>query len=91
MSYGMTRNILNSEFGIQKDLNTRSLGKFTFDFRCIDPFNMNKQSNTVFGIRQIEAYNKAMRTFTLDITWRFNEAQKKYRGTGAGESQKKRV
>lgn len=32
-----------------------------------------------------------MRTFTLDITWRFNEAQKKYRGTGAGESQKKRI
>lgn len=91
MTYRMTRSTVNTNLGIQKDLNTRSLGKFTFDFRCYDPFNIQKTSNIVFGIRQIESCSKAMRTFTLDITWRFNEAQKKYRGTGAGESQKKRM
>ncbi|MBQ0021846.1 MAG: TonB-dependent receptor [Prevotellaceae bacterium] len=91
MTYRMIGNTWNTNLGIQKDLNTRSLGKFTLDFRCYDPFNIQKTSNIVYGIRQIESRSKAMRTFTLDITWRFNEAQKKYRGTGAGESQKKRM
>ena len=91
MTYRMIKNIWHTSVGIQKDLNTRSLGKFTFDFRCYDPFNIQKTANIVYGIRQIEGHNKAMRTFTLDITWRFNEVQKKYRGTGAGEIQKKRM
>ena len=91
MTYRMTENTWNTTLGIQKDVNTHALGKFTFDFRCYDPFNIQKTANIVYGIRQIESRSKAMRTFTLDITWRFNEAQKKYRGTGAGESQKKRM
>lgn len=91
MTYRMIENTWNTTLSMQKDINTRSLGKFTFDFRCYDPFNIQKSANIVYGIRQIEVHNKAMRTFTLDITWRFNEAQKKYRGTGAGESQKKRM
>ena len=91
MTYRMIENTWNTTLGIQKDVTTRSLGKFTFDFRCFDPFNIQKSANIIYGIRQIEGHNKAMRTFTLDITWRFNEAQKKYRGTGAGESQKKRI
>lgn len=91
MTYRMIEIVWNTSLGIQKDLNTRSLGKFTFDFRCYDPFNIQKSANVIYGIRQIEGHNKAMRTVTLDITWRFNEAQKKYRGTGAGESQKKRM
>ncbi|MBQ0048527.1 MAG: TonB-dependent receptor family protein [Prevotellaceae bacterium] len=91
MTYRMIENTWNTSLGIQKDVNTRSLGKFTFDFRCYDPLNIQRTANIVYGIRQIESRSKAMRTFTLDITWRFNEAQKKYRGTGAGESQKKRM
>ncbi len=91
MTYRMTSNSLNMDFGIQRDLNTRSLGKFTFDLRCYDPFNIHKSASTVYGIRQIESHSKAMRTFTLDITCRVNEAQKKYRGTGAGEKQKRRI
>ncbi len=91
MTYRMIENSWYTNLGIQKDINTRSLGKFTFDFRCSDPFNIQKTANIVYGIRQIESHSKAMRTFTLDITWRYKEAQKKYRGTGEGESQKKRM
>ena len=91
MTYRMIENTWDTTLGVQKDVNTRSIGKFTIDFRCFDPFNIQKATNIVYGIRQTEVHNKAMRTFTLDITWRFNEAQKKYRGTGAGESQKKRI
>ena len=35
--------------------------------------------------------NPARRTFVLDITWKFNEARSKYRGSGAGEKQKARM
>lgn len=91
MSYRMIENSWNTSVVIQKDVNTRHLGKFTFDLRCYDPFNINKSANIVYGIRQIEGHNPARRTLTLDITWRFNEAQNKYRGSGAGESQKRRM
>lgn len=90
-TYRMTRAMLFTDFGVQKDVQTRSMGKFTFDLRCYDPFNLAKNSTTVFGIRQIDSTNPARRTLSLDITWRFNEAQKKYRGSGAGQSQKNRM
>ena len=91
MSYRITTHTCNPSVGLQKDFTTRRLGKFCFDLRCYDPFNMGKSSSIVYGIRQIEVHNPARRTVMLDVTWRFNEAQKKYRGRGAGESQKGRM
>lgn len=91
MTYRMTRCLWSTSVGVQKDLNINSLGRFTFDLRCYDPFNLKKTGTIVYGIRQIEACNPARRTISLDITWRFNEAQKKYKGRGAGESQKNRM
>lgn len=91
MTYRMVTNNWNSNIGIQKDIKTRRLGKFNFDLRCYDPFNIAKTGSIVYGIRQIESHNPARRTIMLDITWRFNEAQKKYRGSGAGQSQKDRM
>ena len=77
----------NTSIGVQKDFNTKSLGKFTFDLRCFDPFNIRKTDNLVYGIRESEFVVKPMRIFSLDITWRFNEARKKYKGKGSGQSQ----
>jgi hypothetical protein len=36
-------------------------------------------------------HNPSRRTFTLDLSWKFNEAHSKYRGSGAGEKQKARM
>lgn len=91
MTYRMVEYTWNSSVGIQKDLTTRHCGKFNFDLRCYDPFNISKTGTIVYGLRQIEAHNPARRTLMLDVTWRFNEAQKKYRGSGAGQSQKDRM
>ena len=63
----------------------------TFDLRCMDIFNTNKSEATIFGIREITTANPARRTFMLNITWKFNEARSKYRGSGAGEKQKARM
>ena len=44
-----------------------------------------------FGTRDLTVHNPARRTFVLDLTWKFNEAQSKYRGSGAGSKQKARM
>lgn len=81
----------NTSLGIQRDINLRRLGTMTFDLRCYDIFNSDKSEATIYGIREITTTNPARRTFMLNITWKFNEARSKYRGSGAGEKQKQRM
>jgi hypothetical protein len=57
----------------------------------MDIFNTNKTSAIIFGLRELTTGNPARRTFMLDLTWKFNSASSKYRGTGAGEKQKARM
>ena len=45
----------------------------------------------LYGYRELTLHNPTRRTFTLDLTWKFNEARSKYRGSGAGEKQKARM
>ena len=80
-----------TDIGVQRDVNLRSLGSLTIDLRCNDLFNTNKTNATVYGIRELGIYNPTRRTFMLDITWKFNEARSKYRGSGASEKQKARM
>ncbi|MBP5703063.1 MAG: hypothetical protein J6X12_00010 [Paludibacteraceae bacterium] len=76
---------------MQRDFNLHRLGTLTADIRYNDLFNTNKTWATVYGIREITSFNPARRMFTLDLTWKFNEARSKYRGSGAGEKQKARM
>ena len=87
----MTRSRFLSTVGIQHDMKMKKMGSLTFDLRCNDVFNTNKTSMTVYGFRELTSSNPARRTFMLDITWKFNEARSKYRGSGAGERQKSRM
>ena len=77
--------------GLQKDFDLHRLGSLTFDLRCVDLFNSNKTDAILFGYRDLTVHNPARRTFSLDVTWKFNEARSKYRGSGAGEKQKARM
>ena len=61
------------------------------NLRCYDIFNTNKNGGNIYGIREISVYNPARRTFSLDLTWKFNEARSNYRGSGAGDKQKARM
>ena len=87
----LNRTVFRSDFGVQRDFNLRRLGTLTADLRCYDIFNTNKNGGTIYGIREITTYNPARRTFSLDLTWKFNEARSKYRGSGAGDKQKARM
>ena len=76
---------------MQRDFNLRHLGQLTLDVRCVDLFNTNKTDATIYGIRELTVQNPARRTFLINLTWKFNEARSKYRGSGAGEKQKARM
>ena len=80
-----------TSIGIQRDFNLKSLGTLTADLRCDDILNMNKTDAIIYGYRELSVRNPARRTFSLDLTWKFNEAHSKYRGSGAGEKQKARM
>ena len=90
-NFRLNRSSFTSNFGVQRDFQLRRLGTLTADMRCYDMFNTNKNGGIIYGIREITVYNPARRTFMLDLTWKFNEARSKYRGSGAGDKQKARM
>ena len=90
-NFRMTSTRLFTNVGLQRDFNLKRMGTLTFDLRCSDIFHTNKTDAIIFGNRELTTHNPARRTFTLDLTWKFNEARSKYRGSGAGEKQKARM
>ncbi|MBQ4367069.1 MAG: TonB-dependent receptor [Muribaculaceae bacterium] len=90
-NYRITRSQFAANVGLQRDINLHRLGSLTVDLRCIDIFNSNKTGITIYGIRELTSSNPARRTFSIDLTWKFNKAQSKYRGSGAGDQQKARM
>ena len=90
-NFRITKSRFYSGIGVQKDISLKQLGSLTVDARCMDIFNTSKARATIFGPRELTTSNPARRTFSLDLTWKFNAASSKYRGTGAGEKQKARM
>ncbi len=90
-NFRITSNRLYTGLGLQRDFNLKRCGSLTLDVRCNDLFNTNKTEGIVYGFREITSRNPARRTFTVDLTWKFNEARSKYRGSGAGDKQKARM
>ena len=90
-NFRITKPRIVGSLGVQKDFNLHRLGTLAADLRCIDLFNTNKTEAIIFGYRDLATNNPARRTFILDLTWKFNEARSKYRGSGAGAKQKARM
>ena len=90
-NFRLTKTCFNTSLAVQRDFSLGRLGTLTADLRCNDIFNTNKTGAVIYGIREISTYNPARRTFTIDLTWKFNTTQSKYRGSGAGEKQKARM
>ena len=79
------------DLGVQHDINLRRMGLLTLDLRCNDVFSSDETKATIYGPRELTVLNPTRRTFILNLTWKFNEARSKYRGSGAGEKQKARM
>jgi len=90
-NFRLTSTRLYTHAGVQRDFNLKRLGALTLDLRCTDIFHTGSTDATIYGLRELTSHNPARRTFVLDLTWKFNEAQSKYRGSGAGDKQKARM
>lgn len=90
-NFRITKQAFVCSLGVQRDFNLKTLGIVTADLRCFDIFNSNRTATIVYGVRELTASNPARRMFSIDLKWRFNEARSKYKGKGAGESQKARM
>ncbi len=90
-NFRIIANRFDTSLGIQRDIDLHRLGTLTADLRCSDIFNTNKTDAVLYGPRELTVRNPARRTFSIDLTWKFNEARSKYRGSGAGEKQKARM
>ena len=90
-NFRLSRGRFYSGMGVQRDIDLRHLGSLIIDLRCHDLFNTNKTEAIIYGPRELTTANPARRTFALYLTWKFNSASSKYRGTGAGEKQKARM
>ena len=90
-NFRITKTRFNTTLGVQRDFSLGRMGTLTADLRCNDIFNTNKAGAVIYGVREIYTANPARRTFMLDLTWKFNTARSKYRGSGAGEKQKARM
>lgn len=87
----ITRGRFYTDFGVQRDFNLNRMGQLTTSFYCFDPFNTNTTDAIIYGIRELTVHNPARRTFRIELSWKFNEARSKYRGSGAGDKQKARM
>ena len=95
-NFSITAQRFNLTLGVLRDFRLRgfgipNLGTLTADLRCVDVLNTNKTEAVIYGVRELTTSNPARRTFMLDLTWKFNDARSKYRGSGAGEKQKARM
>ena len=77
------------DFSLRKDfLNDR----LSIQLQGTDLFNSSSALNTLFsGSRTMSGVQQNRRSFSLTLRYKFNTAKSKYKGTGAGDSQKSRM
>ena len=66
--------------------------RLTAQFRANNLFENNSSKFLLYsGIRQFSGSNPQFRGISLNLTYKFNTARSKYKGTGAGQDQKSRM
>lgn len=94
VSKGHSENVCMNKPGVDM---SASLHKSFFNESLIVQLNANnilesKQNVTIYsGIRSLQQTQVLHRQISLTLRYKFNTTQSKYKGTGAGQSQKKRM
>ena len=66
--------------------------RMSLQFQVTDLFNTRKSHVLMYsGLRTMELDNEMCRTVSLTFRYKFNPTKSKYKGTGAGQSQKARM
>lgn len=91
--YSENVHIDKTQWQIDASLYKEFAGKrFSCQLNVSDLFNSATNCVTAYsGIRTLSMDTDTRRTFTLTLRYKFNAAKNKYKGTGAGSSQKSRM
>ena len=92
---------LPKDFQLNIDLETSTRGEDS-SYRIIEPGTVQLQANDLFntsssdilmysGNRITILQPESRRSFSMTVRYKFNTAKSKYKGTGAGDSQKNRM
>ena len=66
--------------------------RMSLQLQVTDLFNTRKSHVLIYsGLRTMELDNEMRRTVSLTFRYKFNPTKSKYKGTGAGQSQKARM
>lgn len=86
----MYRNYFNSNLSIYKSF---LKGKMVVFFYANDLLGTGNMHSKMYSgsMREIIHHDYSISEYSLTIRYRFNVAKKKYKGTGAGQSQKDRM
>lgn len=93
-SKGDTGNMRLNSNAYTVDLSVRKSflkNQLTVTLNASNPFEWADNDVTVYGARELHTDKHNLRSFYAHVVYRFNSAQSKYKGTGAGEAQKARM
>lgn len=89
MNTRINHSIFQAQATLQRDFLKKRLN---CRLNIVDPFQtMGVKAKVYSGNNKTGVDNVSRRQVTLTLTYRFNQAQDKYRGTGAGQSMKERM
>lgn len=86
----MYRNYFSSNLSIYKSFLKGKMVVFFYAYDLLGTGNMHSKMYSG-SMREIIHHDYSISEYSLTIRYRFNVAKKKYKGTGAGQSQKSRM
>ncbi len=91
-SYRVTKAAFVLTLGAKRDFSLKNnMGVISVGVKVNDILSTGKSDAVTMGVRHMTLTNPAKPTYSMSVVWKFNEADKKYKGTGAGNSQKQRM
>lgn len=87
-NYQMHKASVYAEFGLSRIFDLKKCGTLEVNTKVATPFSQNL---TTYSQRELILDTKGFMRYHIGITWKFNEAKSKYKGSGAGGKQKSRM
>ncbi len=81
-------NIYSMSFSLRKSF---LKNKLDVTLNASNPFELAGTNITLYGAREMQTDKQNPRSFYAHVVYKFNESRSKYKGSGAGDAQKKRM
>lgn len=84
----INENIYSMSFSLRKSF---LKNKLDVTLNASNPFEWADNNITLYGARKMSTDKQNPRSFYANVVYKFNESRSKYKGSGAGDAQKKRM